>query len=176
MSQPPLVLIGPMAAGKTRTGKRLARRLGLEFRDTDRMVEADHGPIPEIFETQGERAFRAFEREAVSRALAAGGVVAFGGGAVLDPDTQADLAECAVVYLSTTAEAVASRIANDRQRPLLADDSVARWEAIFAERRDLYQQLGRIHVDTSHRPMDAIADELAAWYRSRYGLPHEPTH
>ena len=167
--QPPLVLIGPMAAGKTRTGKRLAKRLGCEFLDTDRMVEDEHGPISELFATVGELEFRRLEREAVKTALAQGGVIAFGGGAVLDSDTQADLANCAVVYLSTSPEAVAARIAADSKRPLLASGGVERWTEIFESRRALYERLGTIHLDTSHRPMDAIADHLSAWYRSRYG-------
>ena len=113
--------------------------------------------------------FREWERDAVRSALGHGGVIAFGGGAVLNPDTQADLAECAVAYLSTTAAAVASRLATDQKRPLVTDGGVERWSEIFEARRALYERLGTIHIDTSHRPMDAIADELAAWYRSRYG-------
>lgn len=171
MALPPLVLIGPMAAGKTRTGKRLARRLGTEFVDTDKLVEASHGPIPQIFAEHGEAQFRQWEREAVRDALARGGVIAFGGGAVLDPQTQSDLENCAVVYLSTTAAAIAERIAGDANRPLVQQGGVERWSEIFESRRALYERLGKIHIDTSHRPMDAIADELAAWYRSRYGSP-----
>ena len=161
-----------MAAGKTRTGKRLAQRLGMTFHDTDVMVEREHGPIAEIFATRGEETFRELERKAVSAALAAGGVVAFGGGAVLNEDTRSDLADCAVVYLSTTPEAVSSRLAGDTKRPLLAQDGLAQWERIFRERKPIYEALGKIHIDTSHRPMEAVADELAAWYRSRYGT-HE---
>ncbi len=167
VSAPPLVLIGPMAAGKTRTGKRLARRLELEFTDTDREVEAQHGPIPQIFAELGESAFRELERAAVQQAIARGGVIAFGGGAVLHPDTQNDLADCAVVYLSTTADAVAPRL--DRGgRPLVADGGLERWSEIYEARRAIYERLGKIHLDTSRRPMESVVDELLAWYRSRY--------
>ena len=169
MAGPPLVLIGPMASGKTRTGRRLALGLGEQFRDTDQIVEAHYGPIPTIFETEGEPAFRHHEREAVQQALAEGGVIAFGGGAVLDPDTQSDLAECAVVYLITNTDAAAERLAKNHRRPLVEQGGIERWAEIYEQRRSLYEQLGKIHIDTSRRPMAVIADELVAWYRSRYG-------
>lgn len=168
-TQPALVLIGPMAAGKSRTGRRVAKRLGLDFRDTDSMIESIHGPIREIFAERGEAAFRELEREQVRRALESGGVIAFGGGAVLHPDTQAEIASSAVVYLQTTPEAVAPRLEGDSQRPLVATDGLARWTEIYEARKPIYERLGKLHIDTSHRPMDAVADEIAAWYRSRFG-------
>ena len=169
MPAQPLVLIGPMASGKSRTGRRLARRLDLSFADTDTLFEKRFGEIRSYFDAYGEAAFRAAEREVVRDAIAAGGVIATGGGAILHPDTQRDLAACAVAYLSISAEAVAARIASDTKRPLLVSGGVEQWSAIYEQRRALYEQLGTIHIDTSHRPMEAIADELAAWYRSRYG-------
>ncbi|MFT4230981.1 MAG: shikimate kinase, partial [Microbacterium sp.] len=81
---PAIVLVGPMGAGKTSVGRRVAKRLGLPFTDTDKTVAAEHGPISAIFERHGEEHFRRLERDAVRRALAGGGVVALGGGAVLD--------------------------------------------------------------------------------------------
>jgi shikimate kinase len=158
---PPVVLIGPMGAGKTRIGKRVARILGTGFVDTDKVIAAEHGPIPEIFATQGEGHFRALERAAVVDALAGDDVVALGGGAILDDETRADLTEHRVVLVTVTAEAVAPRIA-DARRPLLRD-GLTDWERIYAERRHLYEQLARFTVDTSHRPIDAVAQEVAAW-------------
>jgi shikimate kinase len=158
---PPVVLIGPMGAGKTRIGKRVARILGTGFVDTDKVIAAEHGPIPEIFATQGEGHFRALERAAVVDALAGDDVVALGGGAILDDETRADLTEHRVVLVTVTAEAVAPRIA-DARRPLLRD-GLTDWERIYADRRHLYEQLARFTVDTSHRPIDAVAREVAAW-------------
>jgi shikimate kinase len=158
---PPLVLIGPMAAGKTRIGKRVARMLHTGFVDTDKVIVAQHGPIPEIFATQGEAHFRALERAAVVEALAGTDVVALGGGAVLDDETRADLAGHRVVLVTVTPEAVAPRIANAR-RPLLRN-GLTDWERIYAERRHFYEQLARLTVDTSHRPIDAVAKEVATW-------------
>lgn len=160
-SGPPVVLIGPMGAGKTRIGKRVARILGTGFVDTDKVISAEHGPIPEIFASQGEPHFRALERAAVVDALAGDDVVALGGGAILDDETRADLTSHRVVLVTVTAEAVAPRIADPR-RPLLRD-GLTDWERIYAERRHLYEQLARFTVDTSHRPIDAVAKEVAAW-------------
>lgn len=158
---PPVVLIGPMGAGKTRIGKRVARILHTGFVDTDKVIVAEHGAIPEIFATQGEAHFRALERAAVVSALAGNDVVALGGGAVLDDQTRADLTSHRVVLVTVTAEAVAPRIANSR-RPLLRD-GLTDWERIYAERRHLYEQLAGLTVDTSHRPIDAVAQEVATW-------------
>jgi shikimate kinase len=128
---PPVVLIGPMAAGKNRVGKRVARILGTGFQDTDRMIVADHGAIPAIFDEHGEAHFRALERDAVARALASDDVVALGGGAVLAPETQALLASHRVVLVT--------------------------------ERLPIYEKLALLTVDTSHRPIDAVAREVAEW-------------
>ena len=84
MSARAIVLIGPMGAGKTSVGRRVARALEVPFADTDKLVVRDHGPIPELFAHHGEGYFRALERDAVAEALERGGVVALGGGAVLD--------------------------------------------------------------------------------------------
>src|SRR5262249_61677785 len=97
------VLIGPPGAGKSTVGPLLAAELGVGFTDTDAEVEAAAGkPVSDIFVEDGESAFRELERAAVARALdGADGIVAVGGGAVLDPRTQSQLAERPVVYLET---------------------------------------------------------------------------
>jgi shikimate kinase len=164
-SGPPVVLIGPMGAGKTRLGKRVARILGAGFVDTDKVIVAENGPIAEIFASQGEAHFRALERAAVVRALHGDDVVALGGGSVLDDETRADLTGHRVVLVTVSSAAVAPRIADGR-RPLLRGgltDGLTDWERIYAERRHLYEQLAKLTVDTSHRPIDAVAREVAAW-------------
>lgn len=157
---PPIVLIGPMGAGKTRLGKRVARLLRTGFQDTDRMIVAEHGPIAALFDTHGEPHFRALEREAVARALAGDDVVALGGGAILDPDTRALLAGHRVVLVTVSADVVAPRLGQGRP---LVRNGIADWERIYAERRPIYEQLARLTVDTSHRPIDAVAQEVAQW-------------
>ena len=158
---PPVVLIGPMGAGKTRIGKRVARILGTGFQDTDRMIVAEHGPVAAIFDTHGEQHFRTLERAAVQRALAGDDVVALGGGAILDPDTATELSAHRVVLVTVTPAAVAARL-GDGRRPLVRG-GIADWERIYAERRPRYEALARLTVDTSNRPIDAVAKEVAEW-------------
>ncbi|WP_144877671.1 shikimate kinase [Microbacterium sp. 1.5R] len=160
-----LVLVGPMAAGKTSVGRRAARILGVPFVDTDKRVVSAHGPIPEIFAQFGESRFREVERDAVATALAEGGVVSLGGGAVTDADTRELLREHPVVFLMVSPEAVAHRLGGGG-RPLLAgEDPVSAWSRIFEERRGWYEEVASATFDTSRRPMQRIAEEIAAWRR-----------
>ncbi|MCT2222636.1 shikimate kinase [Microbacterium paraoxydans] len=162
-----LVLVGPMAAGKTSVGRRVARRLGVAFIDTDKRIVAAHGPIPEIFATHGEAYFRDLERAAVREALAEGGVISLGGGAVTDPETRALLRAHPVVFLTVSEAAVADRLRGGT-RPLLAgEDPVEKWKRIFAERRGWYDEVASATFDTSRRPMQRIADEIVAWRREQ---------
>ena len=155
-----IALIGPMGAGKTSVGRRLAKRLGRRFVDTDAAIATEHGPIPHLFATVGEGAFREIERGVVQRELREGGVVALGGGAVLDPATREALGACTVVLLTVSEDAVVARIAEGR-RPLLTE-GIASWRRIAAERAPVYAELADVTVDTSRRPMTTIAAELAA--------------
>jgi len=164
-ASPVVVLIGAPGAGKTRTGKRVARILGLPFIDTDKRIVAEHGPIPALFEQQGEPRFRELEREAVQAALLEHAVVSLGGGAVLDLDTRADLASVPVVQLTTSVEAIAARI-GDGRRPLLKDGTAA-WEALVAARAPIYDALADLTIDTSRMPIDAVAERVADWVRQR---------
>lgn len=157
-----VVLIGAPAAGKTRLGKRLAPRLGLELIDTDRLIVAEHGPIVEIFQRHGEPHFRAIERATVAEALTRDAVVSLGGGAVLDADTQRDLAGASVILLTVTAEAVKARIGNGK-RPLVTSMEV--WQSLVDKRTPLYTSLADFTIDTSTRPLDDIADDIARWLK-----------
>ncbi|MCS5719512.1 shikimate kinase [Herbiconiux sp. CPCC 205763] len=163
-----LVLIGPPASGKSRIGKRVARILGVPFVDTDKLVVEAHGPIPDIFETHGEPHFRSLERAEVARALSTDAVVSFGGGAVLDADTQRDLAGHSVVLLTVQPHAVIARLGNGK-RPLVPD--IDSWIALYESRRDLYERLADHTVDTTDRPTDVIAAEIADWARAEHRTP-----
>jgi shikimate kinase len=156
-----VVLIGPPGSGKTRLGKRVARSLGLPFIDTDKRIVAEHGSIAGIFAQYGEPHFRRLEREAVVRALAEDAVVSLGGGAVLDEETQRDLANHRVVLLTVSPEAVAARITGAK-RPLLAG-GISAWTVLVESRREIYERLGDRAWDTSHRPLSKIAAEIAEW-------------
>ncbi len=159
-----IVLIGPPAAGKSKVGKLLAGLLDKAFVDTDKLVERDHGPIPEIFAAHGEPYFRQLERRAVVEALAQDAIVSFGGGAVLDAETQQDLAEHLVILLDVDEASVEGRIKTDGKRPLSPD--LDAWRALVAARRPLYLRLADRHVETGNRPRDEIARELADWINS----------
>jgi shikimate kinase len=160
-----IVFIGPSGAGKSRLGKRVARLLGVPFADTDTMIAAEHGPIPQIFREHGEPHFRALERTAVQRGLEGDGILSLGGGAILDAGTQGDLDAHRVVYLTITPEAVAARIAGDTDRPLVKN-GVQDWIALNAPRWEIYDRLADATFDTSHRPNDRLADEVAAWLQT----------
>lgn len=162
-----LVLVGPMAAGKTSVGRRVARRLGVDFTDTDKRIVAAHGAIPDLFAEHGEPHFRDLERLSVAEAIDDGGVVSLGGGAVMDAATRELLKRHSVVFLTVSAEAVADRLRGSN-RPLLAgEDPLERWKRIFEERQDWYAEVASVTFDTSRRPMQKIADEIVAWKREQ---------
>ncbi len=161
-----LVLIGPMGAGKTSIGRRVAKALGVPFFDTDIAVTRAHGPIEQIFAEHGEEHFRALERAAVIEALATDGVVSLGGGAVLHPETQADLRRARVAQLHVEPRVVAGRL-RDTTRPLLqTGDPAARWTEIMQARRPIYDELADRTFDTSHGPLQQVVDDIVAWVRA----------
>ena len=168
-----IVLVGPMGAGKTSIGRRTAKALGVPFTDTDATIARAHGAIPQLFADHGEDHFRRLEREAVRAALETGGVISLGGGAVLDPDTRADLAAHRVVLLTVHPRIVAARLRDD-SRPLLAGtDAMARWEDIYAARRPLYDEVADLEIDTSTGPLQAVVDAIVAWARPATPLAEE---
>lgn len=154
------MLIGAPAAGKTRLGKRIAKTLGVPFIDTDKRIVAKHGAIATMFENHGESHFRALERDEVLAALTEHAVVALGGGAVLDPVTRAALSTHRIVQLTVTRDAVQARIGGSK-RPLVA--GIDSWQALVDARRPIYDALATRTFDTSHRPLDDIAADIARW-------------
>jgi shikimate kinase len=160
-----------MASGKSKLGKRVAQELGAPFHDTDKMVEAEHGDIPTIFARDGEEQFRKWEREAVTNALALGGVVSLGGGAILDSQTRADLARETVIYLHIKPEIVARHVKTST-RPLLAD-GIEAWERIFEERRHLYESVATVDFDTSSAHLANLTSQVAGWIKLREAGSHE---
>lgn len=159
-----VVLTGFMGTGKTTVGRLLAVRLGYGFVDTDSVIETRHGPIPDIFETLGEEAFRAMERR-VAEEIAADDslVVSTGGRLMLDPTNAAVLGEQADVFcLSADVDEVIRRVtaADDAaQRPLLAGpDSEQRIRELLDERRGQYGQF--IQIDTTGRSPDEVVTAI----------------
>jgi shikimate kinase len=174
--RPVLVLVGPPGAGKTTIGRLVADRLGVSFTDTDELVEERAGrSVSDIFVLDGEPTFRELEREAVVEALRRPGIVALGGGAVMDPRTESDLADHRVVFLDVRIADAAGRVGFATSRPLLAVNPRAQWTALMTERRPVYARIGT-RVDTAGREPDAIVDEVHRLVGSaRPGTPHD-TH
>jgi shikimate kinase len=161
---PVAVLIGPPGAGKSTVGPLLAALLGAQFAETDALVEDTAGkPVSDIFITDGEAAFRAMERTAVAWALDQHpGIVALGGGAVMDPQTRERLAGHRVVYLQTGFAAAVRRVGLDTPRPLLLGNPRGRMRELLAERLPVYESVAWITVVTDDRDPQEIADEIAA--------------
>ena len=166
---PVAVLIGPPGAGKSTVGPLLAALLGAEFAETDALVEDAAGkPVGDIFISDGEPAFRALEAAAVARALDdEHGIVALGGGAVMDPQTRERLAGHRVVYLQTGFAAAVRRVGLDSPRPMLLVNPRGRMRELLAERLPVYESLARITVVTDDRDPQEIADEIAAAVTAR---------
>ncbi|MEU3031998.1 shikimate kinase [Streptomyces incarnatus] len=158
MSGPRLVLVGPMGVGKSTVGRLLAERLDTGFRDTDDDIVAAEGrAISEIFVDEGEEHFRALEKAAVATALAEHeGVLALGGGAILDADTRALLARHRVVYLSMDVEEAVRRTGLNVARPLLAVNPRKQWRELMEARRHLYEEVATAVVTTDGRTPDEV--------------------
>lgn len=155
---PALVLVGPMGVGKSTVGQLLAERLGVGYRDTDEDIVAAEGrTIAEIFVDEGEPAFRAIEKRAVHSALAEHeGVLALGGGAVLDAETRALLAGHRVVYLSMDVEEAVKRTGLNVARPLLAVNPRKQWRELMEARRHLYEEVATAVVATDGRTPEEV--------------------
>lgn len=164
MSGPRVVLIGSMGAGKTTVGGLVAAALGLEFADTDHLVEAEAGkPVAEIFVDDGEAHFRALERAAVARALEThDGVLALGGGAVLDAGTRDLLAGHNVVFLQVGLSDAASRVGLGVSRPLLLGNVRGRIKQLLDERTPIYSAVARHTVPTDGLSAAEVADRVLA--------------
>ncbi|WP_244791855.1 shikimate kinase [Streptomyces sp. BJ20] len=159
---PRLVLTGPMGVGKSTVGQLLAERLGVGYRDTDDDIVAAEGrSISDIFVEDGEPAFRALEKEAVRQALASHhGVLALGGGAILDPDTRALLSGERVVHLSMGVEEAVRRTGLGAARPLLAVNPRKQWRELMEARRHLYEETATAVVPTDGRTPEEVADAV----------------
>ncbi len=175
---PNLVLVGPMGAGKTSIGRRLAERFGLPFADADREIEAHTGAsVATIFDCEGEDGFRSRERAVLVELLSGTGrVIATGGGAVLDPGNRTLLRDRGfVVHLHAGVAAQLARLARDRTRPLLQrEDREAVLHRLAAERAPLYAEVADLRYDTSEQSCSDAASALAQLLAARWRRDSNP--
>jgi shikimate kinase len=161
--QPAAIMIGPPGAGKTTVGALVAGLLGLDFVDTDTVIEQAAGKaVSDIFVQDGEDTFRALERRAAAHLIGSHpGVLALGGGAILDPGTRELLAGRRVVYLETGFVSAVHRTGLDAPRPLLFGNPRARMKTLLEERLPVYAGLAWLTVPTDDREPRDIAGEIA---------------
>ncbi|WP_142218130.1 shikimate kinase [Streptomyces sp. SLBN-118] len=151
-----------MGSGKSTVGGLLAERLGVPYRDTDADIVAAQGrEISDIFVDEGEPYFRELERQAVRAAVGEHpGVLALGGGAILDDSTRELLAGLPVVYLSLDVEEAVRRIGLNQARPLLAVNPRRQWRELMDARRHLYTEVARVVVATDDRTPEEVAQAV----------------
>jgi shikimate kinase len=170
----PVVLVGLMGVGKSTVGRRLAKRLGLSFVDSDAEIEDASGfPAAEVFERYGERDFRDGERRLVARLIEGSiRVIATGGGAYVDPGTRKLLNERAItIWLDAPVDVLAERTSRrDTRVQLRNGNPKAVLERLSEERRPSYSE-AHIHVrsgDGAHRDVvEAIVQALEQYLAGR---------
>jgi shikimate kinase len=171
-----IALVGLPGSGKTTVGKLLARRLGLDFVDSDQVIEERVGcPIRSYWEQQGEQAFRDLEETTIQdlTAQSRGMVLATGGGSVLRESNRQRLrAGARVVYLRSSPEQVYSRVRHNRNRPLLqVDDPMERLRSLHAQRDPLYRETAHIVVDTARPSLQALVQMIVMQLELAGALP-----
>ena len=169
---PRAIIIGAPGAGKTSVGRRVAERLGVEFRDSDAAIEQRAGkPVSDIFLSEGESEFRRLEREVIAESLKdVDGVLSVGGGAVLDPDTREAFSRHTVVWLEVDLGTATTRVGMNSARPLLMGIVRGTMTTMLNERTPLYEEVATVTVDTSGRPLKDVVNNVVAELK-RVGTP-----
>jgi shikimate kinase len=166
-----VALVGFMASGKSTIGRKLARKLGWPFFDTDALIVRAHGPIQAIFETEGEAAFRRYEVAAIAAVLepAESSVVALGGGALTTAENRRLLRDRAYrVFIKVTPEQAFARVRRSREsRPVLGrTPTLARIKELYALRMPAYESADRV-VEASRRTDQNVIDEIVEWLHEK---------
>ncbi len=159
---PVLVLVGSPGAGKSSVGRRVAERMGVGFVDTDLAIEKSAGmSVSDIFVTLGEDEFRRMEADAVRQAIeTSDGVVALGGGAILNTQTQELLRTQRVVWLKVGVPDAASRVGLNTARPLLLGNVRGTLMALLEQRNPIYASVATEVVETSGKSLRDVTDAV----------------
>lgn len=162
MTRPRAVIVGVPGAGKTSVGRSLARSWQVDFRDTDADVEVLAGKsVSDIFVDDGEPRFRELEKDAVAHALTEHeGVLALGGGAILDDSTRALLADHVVVWLNVGLADATKRVGLSSARPLLLGNVRGTMLRLMQEREPFYREVATISIETDGRDIADIVAEV----------------
>jgi shikimate kinase len=159
-----ILLIGPPGAGKSTVGAALAKDLGLDFIDTDQVIEDDTGKsITDIFVVDGEPHFRAIELDTLRTVLTLeSGVISLGGGAPISQDAQEAIEQSNshTVFLDVSLATAAPRVGFNRDRPLLLGNPRAQWQALSDNRRPIYEKLADDAVKVDDMSVGQIVDEI----------------
>ena len=162
-----LIIIGPMASGKSVVGKKLSKRMGLNFFDTDEQIEKKAGAtISWIFDIEGEERFREREFETLSKLIKEDNcVISTGGGIVLREENRALLKKGTGIYLKTSIQSQLERTMNDKDRPLLqnTDNKEETLKEMAKLRNPIYETCSEIIIEETNTPnetVDKIIQEL----------------
>lgn len=157
---PRVILIGPMGSGKTTIGSLLAEKLGLAFRDTDRLIEEqEEKPVSQIFLDQGEDVFRAIEKRVLrDELLTDATVLSLGGGAPISIDAQSALRAISsyIIFLDISLSTVVPRIGFNRDRPLLLNNPRGQWQTLMEARRPIYEALADVTINVDDKSEEEI--------------------
>ena len=162
-----IVLVGVPGAGKTTVGKLLAKELGLEFLDSDQVIETRSGKsVADIFTQDGEPAFRQIEHDVIVDLLdSSNTVLALGGGSLGNDETRAKVKNAETVWLVAGLAQAVDRVGMNRNRPLLLGNVRGQLADLMAAREPLYKEVAKVLVDTSKLIPSEVVTQIVAEFQ-----------
>ncbi|CAB4650883.1 MAG: AAA family ATPase [Actinobacteria bacterium] len=159
-----IVLVGVPGAGKTTVGKLLAKNLGIDFFDSDQVIESRAGKsVSDIFTQDGEPAFRKLEHDVIVELLDSNNVVlALGGGSLGNDETRAKVKDATTVWLVAGLAQAVDRVGMNRNRPLLLGNVRGQLADLMAAREPFYKEVAAIAVDTSKLIPSEVVTEIVS--------------
>ena len=159
-----IILVGLMGAGKSTIGRSLAKKLKKGFYDSDRVIEERTGvDIATIFEIEGEEGFRNREAQVIKELCQLKNIVlATGGGSILRDENRENMKEFGqVIYLSTTAELLYSRIRHDKSRPLMqTSNPLETLKKLLQDREPFYKEVSDVIITTGRQKATLIVKRV----------------